>query len=250
MPLPAMAWRWNIPNPDRPSRRLPSSKDFLNSILTIRTVISWPHRRSNATAAPLKQKKCWKAAWKPPSEPATNMRFRKWQGCWRNCKKIFEYFARKPEILIISRSYGRSCLPTHFANALPQRIICFLILIVVCYIPDHALPQSNKDSPSTQEKNSDQKKPETAPKAGSIEILSDTQGVDFGRYIRMLRYTVQSHWDPLVPAVAHPPISKSGTVVIEFAIMKDGKVDGMKLTKSSNDLRLDAAAWGAIINSI
>jgi TonB family protein len=66
----------------------------------------------------------------------------------------------------------------------------------------------------------------------------------------MLRYTVQSHWDPLVPAVAHPPISKSGTVVIEFAIMKDGKVDGMKLTKSSNDFKLDAAAWGAIINSI
>jgi TonB family protein len=153
----------------------------------------------------------------------------------------------------MSRSCGRSCLPTYIANPLPPRIICFLILMVVWDIPIHALPpasQGNTDNASAQEKISDQKKSETAPKAGSIEILSDTQGVDFGRYMKKLRYTVQMHWDPLVPAVALPPTSKSGTVVIEFAIMKDGKVDGMKLTKSSNDFTLDAAAWGAIINSI
>ena len=85
---------------------------------------------------------------------------------------------------------------------------------------------------------------------GGLEILSDTMGVDFGPYMKRLRYTVQNHWDPLIPESAMPPVMKKGVVVIEFAITKEGKVMGMKLISGSGDVALDRAAWGAITDAI
>jgi TonB family protein len=85
---------------------------------------------------------------------------------------------------------------------------------------------------------------------GGLEILSDTMGVDFGPYMKRLKYTVQNHWDPLIPESAMPPVMKKGVVVIEFAITKDGKVMGMKLIAPSGDVALDRAAWGAITDAI
>ena len=83
-----------------------------------------------------------------------------------------------------------------------------------------------------------------------MEILSDTLGVDFGPYMKRLHYTVQNHWDPLIPESALPPVMKKGVVVIEFSIGRDGKVSGMKLISSSGDVALDRAAWGAITDAI
>ncbi len=83
-----------------------------------------------------------------------------------------------------------------------------------------------------------------------MEILSDTLGVDFGPYMKRLRFTVQNHWDPLIPESAMPPVMKKGVVVIEFSIDKTGHVSGMKLVSSSGDVALDRAAWGAITDSI
>lgn len=86
--------------------------------------------------------------------------------------------------------------------------------------------------------------------AEGMEILSDTLGVDFGPYMKRLHYTVQNHWDPLIPESALPPVMKKGVVVIQFSIGKDGKVFGMKLISSSGDVALDRAAWGAITDAI
>jgi TonB family protein len=84
---------------------------------------------------------------------------------------------------------------------------------------------------------------------GDMEILSDTRGVDFGPYMKRLHVTVQEHWDPLIPEVALPPMMKKGMVVIEFAILKDGTVQAMSLVKSSGDVALDRAAWGALTSA-
>jgi TonB family protein len=84
----------------------------------------------------------------------------------------------------------------------------------------------------------------------AMEILSDTLGVDFGPYMKRLHYTVQNHWDPLIPVSALPPVMKKGVVMIEFSITKDGRVEGMKLISSSGDVSLDRAAWGAITDAI
>ena len=81
---------------------------------------------------------------------------------------------------------------------------------------------------------------------GDFQVLTDTLGVDFGPYWARLRRTVQDHWDPLIPEVAKPPVMKQGRVVIEFAILKNGGITGMKLISSSGDVALDRAAIGAL----
>jgi TonB family protein len=82
-----------------------------------------------------------------------------------------------------------------------------------------------------------------------MEIISDTMGVDFGPYLNKVRQNVRQNWNILIPEVARAPIMKQGKVAIEFAILKDGNVAGMKLVGSSTDIALDRAAWGSISNS-
>jgi TonB family protein len=82
-----------------------------------------------------------------------------------------------------------------------------------------------------------------------VEILSDTEGVDFKPYMTKLRADVQEHWEPLIPKSARPPVRKSGHVTIQFALMKDGSVRGTQIVQSSGDVYLDRAAWGAIASS-
>jgi TonB family protein len=88
-------------------------------------------------------------------------------------------------------------------------------------------------------------------KANGIEILTDTQGIDFGPYLneQVLR-SVRWNWNVLLPDEARPPQSKQGRVVIDFFILKDGTVAGMKVVDSSGDITLDRAAYGSIKNSV
>lgn len=111
---------------------------------------------------------------------------------------------------------------------------------------------ANSHGPSTTDYPSGEYGPGMRPRADKrddLEILSDTMGVDFGPYLRRLKVVVQRNWDPLIPEVAMPPMMKRGSLVIEFAIMKDGSVQGMRLISSSGDAALDRAAWGAITSS-
>ncbi|HEY6308952.1 MAG TPA: TonB family protein [Candidatus Angelobacter sp.] len=85
---------------------------------------------------------------------------------------------------------------------------------------------------------------------GAMDILSDTLGVDFGPYMKRLHVTVEDHWFPLIPEVALPPMMKKGRVVIEFAIMKDGSIQGLTVVSSSGDNALDRAAYGALLNAV
>lgn len=85
---------------------------------------------------------------------------------------------------------------------------------------------------------------------GAMEIMSDTLGVDFGSYMKRLHVTVEDHWFPLIPEIALPPMMKKGRVVIEFAIMKDGSIQGLSIVSSSGDLALDRAAYGALMNAV
>ena len=81
---------------------------------------------------------------------------------------------------------------------------------------------------------------------GALDILSDTQGVDFGPYLQRILQDVKENWYLLIPESA---AMKKGKLAIEFAITKDGHVAGMKLFASSGDAALDRPAWGSITNS-
>jgi outer membrane biosynthesis protein TonB len=84
---------------------------------------------------------------------------------------------------------------------------------------------------------------------GDVEILSDTMGVDFGPYLQRVLFRIKGNWYNLIPEVARPPIMKKGWLIIQFSILKDGRVAGMLLTLPSGDVSLDHAAWGGITES-
>jgi hypothetical protein len=85
---------------------------------------------------------------------------------------------------------------------------------------------------------------------GGVEILSDTMGVDFDPYIKRIVQIVTKNWHTLMPESVYPPILKSGIVAIDFAIMKDGTVLGMKYASQSGDPALERACYGSITNSV
>jgi TonB family protein len=82
-----------------------------------------------------------------------------------------------------------------------------------------------------------------------LDVLSDTQGVDFGPYLQRVLQSVRRNWYILIPEVARAPLMKKGKVSIQFVILPDGKVAGMQTVLPSGDIALDRAAWGGITNS-
>lgn len=85
--------------------------------------------------------------------------------------------------------------------------------------------------------------------AGGVQILSDTQGIDFNSWLQRWYYITERTWDPLIPDEVNPPISKQGVVQIRFKVLPNGQVTDMVLEGRSGDTGLDRAAWGALTGS-
>ena len=85
--------------------------------------------------------------------------------------------------------------------------------------------------------------------AGGVQILSDTQGVDFSSWLHRWYYETEHTWDPLIPDEVNAPILKQGAVQIRFKVLPNGQVTDMQLEGRSGDTGLDRAAWGAITGS-
>jgi TonB family protein len=84
---------------------------------------------------------------------------------------------------------------------------------------------------------------------GPMDIMSDTMGVDFGPYLQRVLHVVRENWYTLIPEVARAPLMKRGKVSIEFAILKNGQVAGLRIIGPSGDIALDRAAYGGITSS-
>jgi len=86
---------------------------------------------------------------------------------------------------------------------------------------------------------------------GGVQVLSDTQGVDFSSWLQRWYWETERTWDPLIPDEVNPPIYKQGQVQVRFKVAPNGRViDGsMVLEGRSGDTALDRAAWGAITGS-
>jgi TonB family protein len=85
--------------------------------------------------------------------------------------------------------------------------------------------------------------------SGGVDVLSDTQGVDFSSWLQRWHYETERTWDPLIPDEVNPPILKSGMVAIRFKVLPNGRVTEMTLEGRSGDTALDRAAWGALTGS-
>jgi outer membrane biosynthesis protein TonB len=86
---------------------------------------------------------------------------------------------------------------------------------------------------------------------GGVQVLSDTQGVDFNNWLQRWHWETERTWDPLIPDEVNPPIYKSGAVAIRFKVLPNGRLmDGsLVLEGRSGDVALDRAAWGALTGS-
>ncbi|MGA7157654.1 MAG: TonB family protein, partial [Acidobacteriaceae bacterium] len=79
-----------------------------------------------------------------------------------------------------------------------------------------------------------------------VDILSDTQGVNFQPYLQRILREIYEQWIPLLPEETRPPLNKRGTTQIRFTINPDGSIAAMHLDGSSHDDALNRAAWGSI----
>ncbi|MGA9884421.1 MAG: TonB C-terminal domain-containing protein [Candidatus Acidiferrales bacterium] len=79
-----------------------------------------------------------------------------------------------------------------------------------------------------------------------IQILSDTQGVDFSSYIQRLLATLRRNWEAVMPESAR--MGDKGVVYTTFQINPDGSVPSPDpiLERTSGKLPLDNAAMSAI----
>ena len=81
-------------------------------------------------------------------------------------------------------------------------------------------------------------------KAG-VEVLSDTQGVDFNRYLARLLAEVRRNWLPLIPEECNSPLFKQGVTGVRFTILPDGTIQPpMHLDYSTHDSAIDRARRG------
>jgi outer membrane biosynthesis protein TonB len=87
--------------------------------------------------------------------------------------------------------------------------------------------------------------------SGGVQVLSDTQGVDFSSWLLRWHRETERTWDPLIPDEVNPPILKKGAVVIRFKVLPNGRLleGSMVLEGRSGDTGLDRAAWGALTGS-
>ena len=81
---------------------------------------------------------------------------------------------------------------------------------------------------------------------GGVEVLSDTQNVNFNPYLRRLLADIYRNWLPLIPEEAKPPLSKQGETLVRFMILPDGRIGGMWLDGSTHDDAINRSAWGSI----
>jgi hypothetical protein len=79
-----------------------------------------------------------------------------------------------------------------------------------------------------------------------VDILSDTQGVDFNPYLQKIMREIYNTWLPLIPEEARPPLNKQGETQIRFIILPDGRIGGMTLEGSTHDDAINKSCWGSI----
>lgn len=80
----------------------------------------------------------------------------------------------------------------------------------------------------------------------ALEILSDTQGVDFEPYVQVILKQIYREWMKRMPPEARNSTAKQGVTEIRFTINPDGSLAAMHLDGSAQDNALDRAAWGSI----
>ena len=88
---------------------------------------------------------------------------------------------------------------------------------------------------------------QTEPKTQGVEILSDTQSVDFTPYIRDMLKTLRGSWMNIMAQQDTSSFhDKNGYATIRLTINPDGTLSQMRLDDSSHERAIDRSAWQAV----
>lgn len=79
-----------------------------------------------------------------------------------------------------------------------------------------------------------------------LEILSNTQGVDFAPYLTNVLHSVKQTWYSRIPNEALFPRLERGCVAIRFSVLKDGSVHDTSYEFVSGNIAMDRAAYDGI----
>ena len=80
--------------------------------------------------------------------------------------------------------------------------------------------------------------------ASNLELLSDPQGVDFRPYLIKVLAAVRRNWFAVIPESAK--FGRTGKVLIQFAISRNGQVPKLVIVSPSGADPLDRAAVAGI----
>jgi TonB family protein len=127
-----------------------------------------------------------------------------------------------------------------------QRCIAASLLVGGPLLAQTSVPSSTVNSPAVSAAEDTAKTAASPAALGSLEILTDTQGINFDPYLSRILHDVKQRWMELIPESAR---TKRGNVVLELAILKDGSVAGLRMVKTSGEVALDRPAWGSISGS-
>ena len=108
------------------------------------------------------------------------------------------------------------------------------------------LEEAHTSSESSSQTYSPEHKENALSGSSPLAVLTDTMGVDFNPYLARVLHDVKQNWYNLIPESAQ---WKKGRVVLEFFILKDGSVAGLKVVGSSGDVAMDRPAFGSITGS-
>lgn len=75
-------------------------------------------------------------------------------------------------------------------------------------------------------------------------ILSDTRGVDFGPWLRLIYFRVRDNWYAVIPEVIRSGMK--GRVVIIFDVQQNGKIENLEVARSSGLSSYDRAAISSL----
>ena len=75
-------------------------------------------------------------------------------------------------------------------------------------------------------------------------ILSDTLGVDFGSWLRLVYYRVRDNWYAVIPELIRS--GTKGKVVIIFDIHSNGRIENLQVVRSSGLSPYDRAAVSSL----
>jgi len=66
--------------------------------------------------------------------------------------------------------------------------------------------------------------------------------VDWSNYLSHVRAQVKQYWDSIIPALPSVRAGRSGLVIVQFAIARDGTVRKAVFAQATGDKSLDDAA--------